>query len=94
MTRPHNNAIEYAIDSLNHYYEWYGIPWEYRKDLAEMLVEDNNLWFKFVILETAYEELDSSEDDFDEYLDDKIQEYKEIVEEDMKGMVLTEDDEI
>lgn len=87
-------ALDYAEDSLECYYQVNDIPKDYQTSFKEMMDEDNYLSDLVKIYENALRCTTQAEDDLDNYLDEKTQALKEFIEEEKKGMVLTEDDEI
>ena len=87
-------ARYYAEDSLMVFYRSNGIPRDYQTSFEEMVDEDENLSNLVKSYENALRCTSHLEDDLDNYLDEKTQALKEFIEEEKKGMVLTEDDEI
>lgn len=89
-----HETLDYAKDSLGHYYQINEIPADYRIDFQEVLDDDIDLQDLIKQLAKTHNELYEAEEELDNYLDEKTLALKEFIEEEKKGMVLTEDDEI
>lgn len=87
-------SLDYAEDSLEHYYRMNEIPIDYRIDFREALEDDIDLQDLIKRLAKTHNKLYKAEEKLDNYLDEKTLALKEFIEEEKKGMVLTEDDEI
>lgn len=87
-----HKALDYAKDSLEHYYRINEIPIGYQIDFKEVLDDDIDLQDLIKQVSKAHNEFYEAEEELDNYLDEKTQALKEFIEEEKKGMVLTEDE--